>query len=286
VSEEVAVAAVDYAARGWPVLPLHWPARIGDTPICSCPRGLQCASPAKHPLTEHGLHDASTDPVFVGEWWRRWPRANPGVVTGVAFDVLDIDDDAELARLVREQGDVPLEGPTALTGHGAHLLLAPTGGGNRARFLHGCDWRGRSGYIVAPPSLHITGRRYTWLEDGPDTPIRPAPAWLLELVRGRPVPIRKGPVAPVANGRGAYGRAALADEVERVAFATEGCRNETLNRAAFDLGQLVAAGYLTVRVVGDALLDAAVRSGLAEAEAEPTIRSGLAGGARHPRRAS
>src|SRR5262245_18998661 len=83
-----AAAAVRYAAAGIAVLPLHTPAPVGG---CSCRDGAACASPGKHPRLRHGLHDASRDPATVAAWWRRWPRANVGLVTGTVLDVCDID---------------------------------------------------------------------------------------------------------------------------------------------------------------------------------------------------
>jgi hypothetical protein len=63
----------------------------------------------------------------------------------------------------------------------------------------------------------------------------------------------------------------------------EGTRNDTLNRAAFRLGQLVAAGHLDPTYTADRLLGAATASGLGDAEAEATIRSGLHAGQSQPR---
>jgi hypothetical protein len=56
-------------------------------------------------------------------------------------------------------------GPAALTGGGGmHVLVAPVPGqGNRAKFIDGCDYRGANGYIVAPPSIHASGKEYVWL---------------------------------------------------------------------------------------------------------------------------
>ena len=34
---------------------------------------------------------------------------------------------------------------------------------NRAGILPGIDIRGDGGFIVAPPSLHISGNRYEWI---------------------------------------------------------------------------------------------------------------------------
>jgi hypothetical protein len=80
-----------------------------------------------------------------------------------------------------------------------------------------------------------------------------------------------------------YGPAALAREANRVATTTKGSRNDTLNRAAFNLGQLIAAGHLTETQVTDELTAAAVSAGLDQREAERTIASGIRAGQRHPR---
>ena len=77
---------------------------------------------------------------------------------------------------------------------------------------------------------------------------------------------------------------ALAGERQAVAAAQPGRRNATLNRAAFNLGQLVAAGLLDADQVREVLLAAALEAGNPEAKARATIESGLAGGAAKPRR--
>jgi hypothetical protein len=56
-----------------------------------------------------------------------------------------------------------------------------------------------------------------------------------------------------------------------------------LNRAAFNLGQLVAAGVLEAEEVTAVLLAAAMEAGNPETKARATITSGLAGGAAKPR---
>ena len=79
------------------------------------------------------------------------------------------------------------------------------------------------------------------------------------------------------------GRAALAGERAAVAAASRGRRNATLNRAAFNLGQLVAVGLLEADQVR-AVLAAALEAGQPEAKARTTIESGLRGGGARPRR--
>jgi hypothetical protein len=81
----------------------------------------------------------------------------------------------------------------------------------------------------------------------------------------------------------AYARAALCSELEHLAAATKGERNDRLNRAAFSLGQLVAGGGLDSNSVAAALEQAARQMGLGEREARATIKSGLDAGAKEPR---
>jgi hypothetical protein len=57
-----------------------------------------------------------------------------------------------------------------------------------------------------------------------------------------------------------------------------------LNRAAFNLGQLVAAGLLEADQVRVVLLAVAREAGNPEAKARATIDSGLRGGIAKPRR--
>ena len=253
---------------------------------CSCPTRA-CPDPGKHPRLRGWQHLAASDPGVVGEWWRRWPDANLALATGRRFDVLDLDGEQGVEALRAVLSIAPAEhpGPVARTGGGGwHLLYAPTGLGNRVGLLPGVDWRGRGGLIVAPPSQHASGHRYTWVR--PLTATRPTvPAELRRLLTPPPAQRTTRPPAPTPAGRGGgYGRAALARERTAVAAAPPGRRNATLNRAAFNLGQLVAARLLDAEEVRAVLLAAALEAGNPEAKAKATITSGLAGGAAKPRR--
>jgi hypothetical protein len=169
------------------------------------------------------------------------------------------------------------------------------------------DVRGRGGYVIGPWSslpngdyIPVTGWDHlvhacsdlTSITDASMTAIHgrplPLPAWMRGLITPTPV-IESDPftrllaaldVAPTGRS---YADAALAGEVERVRLAPTGQRNHTLNRAAFSLGQLVAAGTLLLDVVEVELRAAALACGLPSGEADQTIRSGIAGGTRNPR---
>jgi hypothetical protein len=271
-----------YAALGYPVVPMHTAQPAGE---CSCP-DRACPDPGKHPRLRGWQRLAAVDPAVVGKWWRRWPQANLGLATGRRFDVLDLDGQQGVEALRAVVSITPTEhpGPVARTGGGGwHLLYAPTGLGNRVRLLSGVDWRGRGGLIVAPPSQHTSGTRYTWVR--PLTTTLPeVPAGLRRLLAPPATPRTTLPPAPPPTGwRGGYGRAALAREQAAVAAAPPGRRNATLNRAAFNLGQLVAARLLDPDEVRAVLLAAALEAGNPEAKARATITSGLAGGAAKPR---
>jgi hypothetical protein len=280
---DCAQAAQVYAALGFPVVPVHIAQPGGG---CSCP-DPDCPDPGKHPRLRGWQRRASTDPGVAGEWWRRWPATNLALATGRRFDVLDLDGQQGVDALRTALSITPTEhaGPIARTGGGGwHLLYAPTGLGNRVRLLPGVDWRGRGGLIVAPPSRHASGGRYAWVR--PLTATLPAVPAELRRLLAPPATLRTTlPPAPAPTGcGGGYGRAALARERAAVAAARPGWRNATLNRAAFNLGQLVAAGLLEAEEVRAVLLAAALEAGNPAAKAQATIASGLAGGAAKPRR--
>jgi hypothetical protein len=82
----------------------------------------------------------------------------------------------------------------------------------------------------------------------------------------------------------AYADAALDGECRKVQYALKGNRNNTLNEAAFALGQLVGAGVIAEGVVRERLVAAGLQVGLEQREAEVTVTSGLKAGAESPRR--
>jgi hypothetical protein len=275
-------AAQVYAAQGFPVVPMHT-AQPGG---CTCPDSA-CPDPGKHPRLRGWQQLAAVDPAMAGEWWRRWPQASLALATGRRFDVLDLDGEQGVEALRAALSITPTEhpGPVARTGGGGwHLLYASTGLGNRVGLLPGVDWRARGGLIVAPPSQHASGHRYSWVR--PLTAALPEiPAGLRRLLAPAAPPRTTLPPTPAPAGwRGGYGRAALARERKAVAAALPGSRNATLNRAAFNLGQLVAARLLEAEEVRAVLLAAALEAGNSAAKARATIASGLAGGAAKPRR--
>jgi hypothetical protein len=289
-------AALGYASRGIPVLPLHYPLpRRGDLqPVtgdhpptvgtgCSC-RDPGCGQPAKHPLgvlAPHGVKDATCNRARILAWWTRHPHANIGLTTGHTFDVLDVDGPtgAHAIRTLAATHGLVSSGPLVRTGGGGwHFYLAPTGLGNvRPAGLEHVDWRGRGGYVVAPPSRHASGQAYQWATGRDlDTPLALVPAVLVERLERRPPQRSPHPMQVPAVDAGPgdrYARAALATELARVATAPVGQRNHQLWESTRNLYNLVATGGLDHREVDQGLLDAAERCGLLKEEPRQTRRT-------------
>jgi hypothetical protein len=192
---------VTSAFPGAKVIPLHSPA---DTPTrCDC-RKPACDSPAKHPRTPNGFKDASNDPVQLERWWRTWTAANVAVVTGkeAGFVGLDVDPrhggDESLRSLEALYGALPETVRVLTGGGGTHYLFKHPGGAVASKAdafgdaYPGLDIRGDGGYLVAPPSLHVSGKRYEF-EAGAspqDVPLADMPGWMLKAL------------SPAANGAG------------------------------------------------------------------------------------
>ncbi|HEV3142429.1 MAG TPA: hypothetical protein VGZ47_00935 [Gemmataceae bacterium] len=115
------------------------------------------------------------------------------------------------------------------------------------------------------------------------------PATLIQIVGDwqphtpRPSAMQPIPV-PDCQGGTRYGLAALKAEADAVASAPLSTRNSTLNKAAFQCGQLVGAGLLDHAGVELVLASAACACGLEEKEIRGTIRSGIRAGMAKPRK--
>lgn len=218
----VSEAASDYAQRGWRVVPVH---SVSER-VCSCRRGGDCPSPGKHPRTRSGVRDASADANAAAQWWRNWPTANVAVATGNGLFVVDVDAKSgglqSLRELESRYGSIRNLGPVARTGGGGwHIYFADSTnlGNSVGKLTTGIDTRGFGGYVVAPPSLHHSGKTYRWKKGTRDLPLPELPAWLRQRLEQA---------------------AADPDVEEGSAFFVPGQRNDRLTRFA---GSLRAQGF-------------------------------------------
>jgi hypothetical protein len=157
-------------------------ARLGCAVFPCQPRG-------KTPASQHGCKDATTDPVRIDSWWNAYPDLNIGIATGAVsgFFVVDVDGEKGEASLRKlEEAHEPLP-PTveAITGKGRHCYFRHGEHGSVGNSVgligSGIDIRGDGGYVLAPPSIHPSGRAYTWSVDGAEE-YADAPDWLHALI--------------------------------------------------------------------------------------------------------
>jgi putative DNA primase/helicase len=221
--ESVAEDALSYAALGWKVFPLH-SVRDG-TCTCSNPT---CTNPGKHPRTVHGLKDATTDPEQIRSWWEQWPDANVGIATGVESGLVVVDIDPRHAGTLEALGDYLPTYTVRSGGNGWHLYFRYPDGmtiRNNAsgKLGQGIDIRGNSGYVVAPPSVHASGERYTWLETGEIADLPEHLVARLQSTQPTANKHREESTDPVTSERG---RQWLERAVQRVCESGQG-RNDT-----------------------------------------------------------
>ena len=148
-----------------------------------------CAPRAKIPATGHGVLDATVDREVIERWWQANPDYNIGLRTGQAsnvfvVDVDGVDAEAELRRLEAEHGALPATVET-ITANGRHLYFKYPAGtaicNSVGKIAAGVDCRGDNGYVLVPPSVHPSGKRYAWSVDSANK-IADAPAWLVAKI--------------------------------------------------------------------------------------------------------
>lgn len=142
--------AMDYAERGIPIFP--------------------CRPDGKAPACAHGHKDASKDPDQIRAWWTECPDYNIGLCPEDAgWCVIDADTykpDCELGTL-----NLPPTYEVKTPRGGTHLYfkgsLPPTAweaGKNKRCLGIGLDTRGRTSYVLVPPSV-VNGKPYEAIND-------------------------------------------------------------------------------------------------------------------------
>lgn len=290
-------AALEAAARGWPVFPL----RPGS----------------KVPAVKRWESQATTDPDRLARWWTTSPQRNPAIACGPAgLVVVDLDEVrgqpparwAEhgvrhgrqvLALLAQWAGEPdPVDTYTVVTPRGVHrYFLAPPDRRLRNTMSEqgrglgpGIDVRAWGGAVAAAGSLRWINRTPRWYRPHPHRPAVPVPLprWLVAALTPPP-PRPRTPIRLRWGGSrlDAYVASAVAGETDRIRRARPGTRAGTVFRAAVALGELVGAGVLDEQVARHALLDAAsCHDGVEDwtpREARHHVGNGLARGRNNPR---
>ena len=270
-----------YLQRGWFIFPLR-------------PNG-------KEPVTPNGFKDASNDPEVIENWIRRYPNSNIGIATE-ASNLIVIDCDASKGEApptpwnqpgIKEGVDVFLTAieesghqfdfntfTVATPNNGWHYYFqdqgAPIQSGANVSGLWRVDIRSKGGYIVAPGSCLASGS----YEVDTIGSLSPMPLWMRALVS----PKKSTTFTSIKTSRSTFSKssgyheAGVRREIQTLSMASIGTRNDSLNRASFNCGRLVAARPELRDLVINALQHSAISLGLTEAEAARTISSAFKAG--------
>lgn len=184
--------ALELAADGRRIFPC-W--GISDDNTCECPKGASCQRPGKHPITRHGVHDATDDEAQVERWWTQHPNANIAIAMGEGLIGVDCDakhdGEASFLELAERMGELPETASVDTGGGGSHFYFScdedlqianKVALKVRGEKVPGVDIRGTGGYLIAPYSRHSSGKLYAWANTLDK--LRSAPAWLVQLVAG------------------------------------------------------------------------------------------------------
>ncbi|QSE38886.1 bifunctional DNA primase/polymerase [Rhodococcus erythropolis] len=169
--------APSLAADGWSVFPVT---ERGKKPLAG----------------SHGHRDATTDQVQIEKWTRAHARSNIGLRPAAGVLVVDIDSAALLAPWMNER-DLSLP-PTRVvrTNRGSHYYYAYASERSLVSKIPGVDLKTSKGYVLAPGSVHESGRIYrVWR----DLPIAELPAEWLEHIQ-QPKPKPRPPVVTRSGG--------------------------------------------------------------------------------------
>lgn len=268
--------AVFYARLGYPVFPVAFRGKR--------PEGR---------LVPQGLKEATLDKEKIILWWGKEPLSI-GIVPPEEVLVLDIDEPGVDLDLERRYPLLRLA-PKSRSGKGGSHLYLRVGGEvlsklrPRVKALPGVDLRGLGrSYLVAPPSLHPSGKPYVW--ERPLVPPARLPvlegALLREILRALepppPPPALEGePYRFAQNGNGNLEKRVegiLREVFERVAALPAGMRHqEGLRIGGWGLGKMKEAGapHEAYSRLWEALWNGLAANGLAQEdpkEAEGIIR--------------
>ncbi|MER9596082.1 DUF3631 domain-containing protein [Mesorhizobium sp. M0244] len=256
MSRDVLAAALDYAAAGFPLLPISWNPKTGK----------------KTPCIKDWPKLASTDPDQIRHWFgEQFPHAGIAALTGERSGLVLIDvDSAEghgvdgfksLRDLKKKHGlnfdHVPCV-VTQSNGHNYLFRLPPgrTVKSGTSVLGAGIDVKGSNGCCVLPPTRFDPKRpSYDWLNGYrlPDAPRLP-PEIMARLNRDK------------------Y-QSLLDAACEQIVNAPAGKRNDTLSLAAYNLIPHAFAARLKDEELRTRLTEAALEAGLDRLETENTIDS-------------
>jgi P4 family phage/plasmid primase-like protien len=226
-----ALLALKYAKLGLLVLPMYT-VRDGT---CTCHKGQDCKTPGKHPMTPHGVMDATRSRKTIEQWAADYSAANVGIATGKKSGILVLDVDPRndgietLRELESELGALPDTVTSKTGGGGVHYVFAYPSSripkDSAGKLLgSGVDVLSDGAIMIAPPSRHASGNRYKWAEGRSFDDLQPASlpdTWLAKLTATAASDPAKATVGTITEGSRNTALTSLAGSLRRNGLSTK-----------------------------------------------------------------
>jgi uncharacterized protein (DUF927 family) len=182
---------------------------------------------SKIPAIKDWPNEATTDEQKIRAWWKENPNYNIAILTGERSGIVAMDIDPRnggtemLYEKIFEYGALPHTITFKTGGGGVHYIFKHPGWRVKSKgVFEGIDSKGDGGYIVVPPSLHPSGKRY---EQQVMTEAAIMPDWWAKQVRDK---------EPVKGVRKVINKPFPKDKYLNDEIIPEGNRDETLHSIA------------------------------------------------------
>lgn len=249
----------------------------------------------KQPATDHGFHDASTDPDQVHEWFadKTWDDVLVATLAGAWFTVIDCDGQAAVDEFLRRTPEA-VDWPSVSTPRGMHFYVQAiqSGGSRFTKVVDIPNKEGKDGIDILDGGYVIVGgaQRGEFLPilDKLDK-LSKMPDYLIQAVKSRRkkeeldfyIPPELAPTDQLKIGKERWIQA-----LETIRQTVHGGRHDVLYHQGRVIGNLIARGLLDTEpgAAINELAGASVLSGHGRYDALRTagdgVRIGMASGAR------
>lgn len=143
-----------------------------------------CLPGTKHPATEHGFKDATTDPAQIEAWWSEADYNIAFSPEAAGLCVIDTDPpvgEETWARLEAEHGFAPATWTVRTPRGGMHRYFKGSLPPSVSKLGPKVDTRGRGSYVLVPPSVTPNGK-YEALDASPPANL---PDWVIPALGAR-----------------------------------------------------------------------------------------------------
>lgn len=246
-------AALEVASHGLQIIRVYGLHEHGGKLICTCPKGADCPSPGKHPISNAWQTTGTKVESTIDGWFHARPGMSFGCLWGDESNAIDIEADCPEAEQLYSRlfGGEPPIAPTFQSHRGKHRIFRPHPGlpktDQSVLKIGPLEFRigggGKAAQSVMPPCPHESGEPRFWL-----------PGCTLDDVP--PPTIDDDTIARICQAYGAphtgNGDAAAAATADIETLAMQGAKEPGRHDAAKRLAGSFVAGCTTEAEYNDA----------------------------------